>query len=174
MGGIGSGRPKKTVIRKVIREVIPVDDIFNDTELTMYNELLNVYLSDFDEEDLTSSDMDDIINLSMNKVLSFRLLSETKDNIDKQLDVAAAMEKLEKRNEKIKESLSTRRRDRINPNELKGFSIVDLAVAFDQDVADAHNKKIQRMRKEEADMLKKRKDHTGNRYDPDDLSEEVV
>lgn len=173
MGGVGSGRPKKTVIKKVIREVIPVDDIFDDTELVMYNDLLTVYLTDFEESDLTSSDMDDIINLAMNKVLSYRLLRESKGSVDKQLDVAAAMEKLDKRNEKIKESLSTRRRDRINPNELKGFSIVDLAVAYDRDVTEAHNKKIQRMRKEEADMVKKRKDYTGNRYDPDDLSGEV-
>lgn len=173
MGGTGSGRPKKTVIKKVIREVLPVKDIFNDTEMTMYNELLSVYLIDFDEDDLTSSDMDDIINLAMNKVLSFRLLKETKDDVSKQLDVAAAMEKLDKRNEKIKESLSTRRRDRINPNELKGFSIVDLAVAFDKKVAEEHRVKIEKMRKEEAAMIAKRKDYAGNRLDPDDLSGDV-
>ena len=173
MGGTGSGRPKKTIIKKVIREVLPVKDIFNDTELTMYNELLSVYLSDFDEDDLTSSDMDDIINLSMNKVLSFRLLKETKDDVSKQLDVAAAMEKLDKRNEKIKESLSTRRRDRINPNELKGFSIVDLAVAYDREVVEAHRVKIEKMRHEEAQMVKKRESYIGNRYDPDDLSGEA-
>jgi hypothetical protein len=159
------GRPKKVTIKKVIKDLLPKEDIFDDTEAQMYDELLDVYISDFDPDELTSSDMDDIMNIAMNKVLSYRLLKDSKGNIGKQLDVAAALEKLDKRNEKLKESLSTRRRDRINPNDMKGFSIVDLAVAYDQEVQEKHARRIERLRKEEAKLSKKREGYEGNRYD---------
>jgi len=111
--------------------------------------------------------MDDIMNLALNKVLAYRLLRESKDDIGKQLDVATAMEKLDNRNAKLKESLSTRRRDRIDPNELKGFSIVDLAVAYDQEAKDAQQKKLDKLRREEKKMSDIRKDYVGNKYDRD-------
>jgi len=160
-----SSKQKKPTIKKLIKDILPKEDIFNEYEVKIYDELLDVYLSDFDQDELTSSDMDDIINLAMNKVLSIRLLKDSKGNVDKQLDIAAALEKFDKRNEKIKESLSSRRRDRINPNELQGFSIVDLAVGYDQKVKSAHLDKMDKLRKEEQDLLESRKAYSGNRYD---------
>lgn len=168
----GSGKLKKPVIGKIIKDIMPVGDVFDESELSMYNELLGVYVSDFDSDELTSSDMDDIINLAMNKVLSFRLLKDSKGNIDKQLDIATAIEKMDKRSDKIKENLSTRRRDRINPNEMKGYSIVDLAISYDQDVKRKHEERVNRMRAEEQDVLEKRKDYCGNRYDTSENLEE--
>jgi len=165
MGGTGSGKPKKPVIKKLIKEIIPTDKIFSKDEAQMYEDYMEAYLADFDADELISSDMDDIMNLSLNKVLSFRLLKESKDDTDRQIDIAATLEKLDKRNEKIKESLSTRRRDRINPNELKGFSIVDIAVAFDQEAKNVQAKRMLKLRKEEKEMLKKRESYEGNRND---------
>ena len=165
MGGVGSGKPKRPVIKKLIKEIIPTSEIFSEDETKMYEEFMDAYLADFDADELISSDMDDIMNLALNKVLSFRLLKESKDDTDRQIDIAATLEKLDKRNEKIKESLSTRRRDRINPNELKGFSIVDLAVAFDQEAKAAQAKRMEKLRKEEREILKKRESYEGNRND---------
>jgi len=165
MGGTGSGKPKKPVIKKLIKEIVPTADIFTPSEASMYEDFMEAYLADFDAEELISSDMDDIMNLALNKVLSFRLLKESKDDTDRQIDIAATLEKLDKRNEKIKESLSTRRRDRINPNELKGFSIVDLAVAFDQEAKAAQAKRMEKLRKEEKEILKTRESYEGNRND---------
>lgn len=165
MGGSGSGKPKKLEIKKLIKEILPKGDIFNDEEAQMYEDFISAYLTDFDQDDLTSSDMDDIMNLSLNKVLSFRLLKGSKDNVDKQLDIASALEKLDKRSEKIKESLSSRRKDRIDPNELKGFSIIDLAIAYDQSVKAGHVKRMEQLKKEEQDALDRRSDYHGNRYD---------
>ena len=165
MGGTGSGKPKKPVIKKLIKEIIPTADIFSEDEARMYEEFMDAYLADFDADELISSDMDDIMNLALNKVLSFRLLRESKDDTDRQIDIAATLEKLDKRNEKIKESLSTRRRDRINPNELKGFSIVDLAVAYDQEAKAAQAKRMEKLRKEEKAILKKRESYEGNKND---------
>ena len=160
------GRPKNPPTHKeVLKNIIPIKDIFKEEEEKIYNSLIDVYLKDFDEGDLTSSDMDDILSMSMNRVLEIRLLKTTKENADKQIDIAGAIEKLRKQTEKIKENLSSRRRDRINPNEFKGFSIVDLAVSFDDERKQALEEKANELKKEEKDLLEKRKDYTGNRYD---------
>lgn len=157
------GRPKKPKIKKLIKDIMPLESVFSDDERSMYDDYLLAYLNDFDADELTSSDMDDIMSLAMNKVLAYRLLKESKDDVGAQIDVATSMEKLDKRNEKIKESLSTRRKDRIDPNTFKGFSIVDLAVALDQDVKRAHTERLERLRAEEKEMLKKRESYSGNR-----------
>lgn len=159
--------PNPPTPKKMLKEVLPVGDIFKKDELELYNKLVDVYLEDFDAEDLTSSDMDDILDLAKNRVLEFRLLKDSRNDLDRQLDTAATIEKLGKKNEKIKENLSSRRKDRINPNEFKGFSIVDLAVAFDQEKKLKLKEKINKLKQEEEDLLEKRKEYVGNRYDID-------
>jgi len=130
----GRGRPKNPPnVKEMLKEVIPVDELFDENELKIYNSLVDIYLGDFESDDLSSGDMDDIMSLAMNRVFEIRLLKTSKGSPDKQLDISAAIEKLRKQGDNIKSNLSTRRRDRINPNEFKGFSIVDLAVAFDDD-----------------------------------------
>lgn len=162
------GRPKNPPTpKKMLKEILPIEEIFEEDEVVLYNELVNVYLVDFDAEDLTSSDMDDILDLAKNRVLEFRLLKASKGSADRQLDVAAAVEKLGKKNEKIKESLSTRRKDRVNPNEFKGFSIVDLAIAFNNDKKQALKEKVDKLKEEEQAMLERRGDYDGNRNDAD-------
>jgi len=162
------GRPKNPPTpKKMLKEVLPIDLIFEEDEVELYNQLVGVYLEDFDADDLTSSDMDDILDLAKNRVLEFRLLKGSKGNVEVQLDTAAAIEKLGKKNEKIKESLSTRRKDRVNPNEFKGFSIVDLAVAFNNEKRVALKEKVDKLKQEEQEMLKQREEYSGNRYDAD-------
>jgi hypothetical protein len=161
------GRPKNPpTAKKMLKEVLPIDQIFNEDEIELYNKLVDVYLQDFDTDDLTSSDMDDILDLAKNRVFEFRLLKESKDSANI-LDTSTAIEKLSKKNEKIKENLSSRRRDRINPNEFKGFSIVDLAVAYDVDKKAKLQKKADKLKQEEQEMLENRRDYKGNRYDAD-------
>ena len=162
------GRPKKAPSpEKMLKDILPVEDIFEEDELKMYRQLVKVYMADFDTDDLTSSDMDDILDLAKNRVLEFRLLKEAKGNPVKQLDVAQTIERLSKKNEKIKESLSFRRKDRINPNEFKGFSIVDLAVAFDQTKKMKLQEKVRKLKEEERAVLEKRKNYHGNKNDLD-------
>lgn len=162
------GRPKNPPTpKKMLKEVLPIDLIFEEDEVELYNQLVGVYLEDFDADDLTSSDMDDILDLAKNRVLEFRLLKGSKGNVEVQLDTAAAIEKLGKKNEKIKESLSTRRKDRVNPNEFKGFSIVDLAVAFNNEKRVALKEKVDKLKQEEREMLKQREEYGGNQHDAD-------
>ena len=113
-----------------------------------------------------------LVELARNKVLEFRLLQESKDSSDRQLDVAAAVEKLGKKNDKIKENLSTRRKDRINPNEFKGFSIVDLAAAFTNEKKLILREKAEKLKIREKEMLEKRKDYLGNSEDLDVYEED--
>lgn len=162
------GRPKNPPTHKeMLQEIIPVKDIFDKEEEKIYSALTEIYLKDFDKEDLTSSDMDDIMSLAMNKVLEIRLLRSSKGDADKQIDTSAAIERLKRQTEKIKENLSSRRKDRINPNEFKGFSIVDLAVAFDLSKKRRLADKIELLKQEEKEIVEKRKEYTGNRYDVD-------
>jgi len=166
MGGEGSGRPKNPPKpKKLIKDLIPIEEIFSEEEASIYYDLVDVYLADFDQEDLTSGDMDDIMDLAKNRVLEFRLLKTSKDSADRQLDISAALEKIRKENKVLKENLATRRKDRINPNELKGFSIVDLAVAFDEEKKYKLQEQIRKNRVEEEEALKNREGYTGNRYD---------
>lgn len=162
------GRPKNPPKpQEMLKEVIPIDDIFDPDEKTIYESLVDIYLNDFDKDDLTSNDMDDIMSLSMNKVLEIRLLKSSKGSANKQLDISNAIEKIRKQSEKIKENLSSRRRDRINPNEHKGFSIVDLAVAFEQEKKKKLAMRVKENRKEEKEILTEYNKFEGNRYDID-------
>ena len=162
------GRPKNPPrIKEMLKEIIPVGDIFEEDEEKIYHALVDLYLQDFDEEDLTTGDMDDIMGLATNRVLELRLLKDSKGSAAKQIDFSTAIEKIRKQTEKLKESLSSRRRDRINPNEFKGFSIVNLAIAFDEGKKMELTEKIKNLKAEEEIVLSKRKEYLGNRYDAD-------
>lgn len=162
------GRPKSPPKpKKLIKEIVPIDKIFQEDEAAIYHDFVDVYLTDFDRDDLTSGDMDDIMDLAKNRVLEFRLLKTSRDDTDRQVDISTALEKIRKENKVLKENLATRRKDRINPNELKGFSIIDLAVAFDDDKKQALKEQIRKNKKEEEVILESRKEYSGNRYDVD-------
>ena len=162
------GRPKNPPKpQEMLKEVIPIDDIFDEDEKKIYESLVDIYLNDFDKDDLTSSDTDDIMSLAMNKVLEIRLLKSSKGSANKQLDISNAIEKIRKSSEKIKENLSSRRKDRINPREHKGFSIVDLAVAFEQEKKRKLAEKVRANKEEEKDISNEYSKFEGNRYDID-------
>jgi len=75
------GRPKNPPkAREMLKKIIPIDDIFNEDEKRIYESLIDIYLKDFDKDDLTSSDMDDVMSLAMNRVLEIRLLKTGKEN----------------------------------------------------------------------------------------------
>ena len=159
------GRPPK--VKKLLKDVFPVGDLLDEDELAVYSSLVDVYMRDFDEEDLNSTDIDDIMGMAINKVLEMRLLKSAKGNSSAQLDISNALEKLRKQTEKMKENLSSRRRDRVDPNTYKGFSIVDLAVAFDEDKRIKLRQKSLKLKEEESASRKLLKDNPGNRYDND-------
>lgn len=166
--GPGSGRPKlPPKPKKMLKEIIPVQDIFTEEELEIYNSLVDSYTSDFEEDELTSSDVDDLMSLCMNKIFEIRLLKGSKEDPDRHIDISATLEKMRKQTEKFKENLAARRKDRIDPNKYKGFSIVDLAVAFDQEKKNKMEKKAVRLKDGEKEVKKRLDEYKGNRYDMD-------
>lgn len=161
-----AGRPKNPPsAKKILKEIIPINDIFNERELYIYNSLVDTYIKDFDEEELSYGDIDDIMTLAMNKVFEVRLLSSSKDSSNKLLDISKSVDALRKQSDNIKENLATRRKDRVNPNEFKGFSIVDLAVAYDNDKRMKLEEKVRSMKGEQEIAKKVLSDYPGNKYD---------
>jgi hypothetical protein len=161
------GRPKKPPkFREVLKELIPAEQIFEPDEMEMYEGLVSVYLGDFDEQNLTANDMDDIMSIAMNRVLEIRLLKASKGSADMQIDVSAAIEKLRKQTEKLKENLATRRKDRIDPRKHSDFSIVNIAVAYDMERKQEQMRRSSELQKEEDEVLKSNR-LVGNRDDDD-------
>jgi len=161
------GRPKKIPsLKELLSRYIPTSEIFTPDENMMYEGLVGVYLADFDEDQLTANDMDDILSIAMNRVLEIRLLKASRDDSNKQMDSSSAIEKLRRQTDKLKESLASRRRDRIDPKKYAGLSIVDLAVAFDSDRKRQLMNKSVELRDEEEE-IKNSKLLIGNRYDSD-------
>jgi hypothetical protein len=161
------GRPKNPPkARELLKNIIPIKEMFTDDEVEIYEALVDVYLNDF-EDDLTANDVDDVMTLSMNKVLEIRLLKHGKDNTDIQIDISSALEKLRKETGKLKENLSSRRRDRIDPNKYKGFSIVDLAAAYEDNKKLELQERVEQQKKEKSDILlsRERMGYVGNRED---------
>jgi len=133
----------------------------------MYEGLLSIYLKDFDEDHLTASDMDDLMGIALNKVLEMRLLKDSRgEKVDKLLDTASSIEKLRKQTDKLKDNLATRRKDRIDPKKFSGFSIVDLAVAYDMEKKREMMDKAIKFNKEEEEILESEL-LIGNSNDPD-------
>ena len=148
------GRPKKLPnIREMLEDIIPASEIFKEDEEGMYKGLIIIFLGDFDESQLTANDFDDIMSIAMSKVLEIRLLKASRDDPDMQIDTSTTIEKLRKQTEKLKENLATRRKDRIDPKKFSGFSVVDLAVKFDDEKKRKMFEKATGMRKEEEGIL---------------------
>ncbi len=161
------GRPKNPPkAKEILKNIIPIKDMFSDEEIKIYEALVDVYLNDFDD-DLTANDVDDVMTLSMNKILEIRLLKHGKDGAVSQMDISGALEKLRKETGKLKENLSNRRRDRIDPNKYKGFSIVDLAVAYEDNKKLELRERVEQRQKDKREILdsRERMGYVGNKED---------
>jgi hypothetical protein len=151
----GRGRPPKAPdFKTMLAQSVPSAELFEEQEGKMYENLVNIYLKDFDEDQLTANDMDDIMSIAMNRVLEFRLLKSSKGNPDKQIDASTAIERLRKQTDKLKENLGSRRKDRIDPKKFSGFSIVDLAVNYDMEKKKAMYERATGLRFEEEELLR--------------------
>ena len=160
------GRPKNPPkAREMLKVLIPVNDMFDEEEVRIYEGLIDINLNDFDEDELTSSDIDDIMTLATNKVLEIRLLKGSKGNADKHMNISSSIEKLRSQTEKIKVSLASRRKDRVDLTP-KGFSIVDIAVAFDESKKLKLEDKARKMKAEQDELLPEL-NKFGNRLDLD-------
>ncbi len=144
---------------KIVAFLPPKASLRSAQEETRFYIALNAFLGDFDIYELSSSDMEDIVNLSMNRILEARLLAATTENVDDLIDVSQTMERFRKHSEKCKSSLSSRRSDRIDPKNKQNFSIVDIVYGYDDKKKVEYAERIAKMEKENEEFRKKKGKH---------------
>ena len=157
---------KTILLPELIAGVFPTYQTLDKKERVIFNNISATYLKDFENEELSYSDMDDVFSLAMNKILELRLLKVNKTKPKALNDLFIPLEKLKKQSEKLKEALSNTRKDRKKQTLKTGISILDLAAAFDEDRQEALEEKEKRLLEKEVEFLKNRTP-TGNRDDMD-------
>lgn len=136
--------------RKILIAFLPDKKIWKDVqEEKDFYTILNSYISDFDLDELNSSDIEDIVSLAVNRVIENRLLAISPNDPNVLVDVSTTIEKFRKHSEKVKMSLASRRTDRIDPKMTQNFSIVDLVHAFDDRKKAEFQERIKRQEEEE-------------------------
>jgi len=140
----------------LIGMVFPTYQTLTKKEQITFNNISAAYLKDFENEELSYSDMDDVFSLALNKILELRLLKIAKKKPNLLSDTFISLEKLKKQNDKLKESLATTRKERKKHVLKSGVSILDLAASFDEE-------RKEKLEKKEKELLKKEKEFIKNR-----------
>ncbi len=130
------------LLTEALDKVYPIYHTFDKDEKTLFMNIVTTYLKDFAKEELSYTDLDDVFSLGTNKVLEFRLYKE-----DSSSKTFQALEKIKKQNEALKESLATRRKDRLKDAHKAGITILDIAAQFDE-------KRLEQKAKEERRQLR--------------------
>jgi hypothetical protein len=158
--------PKESKLLSGLKNILPIDDFFHEDEIPVFFQMIDFYLQDFEEGDLSANDIDDLIAIAQNRILEIRLLKHGKSKTSAQIDTAQAIEKLRKQTEKAKENLLVRRKDRLAGKDVHSFTIVDLVAAYENDKKLRLTERVDKLVAEEQDILNNRGD-IGNRDDPD-------
>lgn len=136
---------------------LPNRNVFRTArEEKSFYSLVNSYLQGFDFDELSASDIEDVVTLAKNTVLEERLLAASVEDSKGILDISTTIEKLRKSSSSIKGNLSNRRVDRIDPKNKQNFSIVDIVFAYDEKMKQEFQKRIDDMEKENDDFLEKK------------------
>lgn len=149
-----------------LKEILPINDFFHEDEIPVFFQIIDFYLQDFDEDDLTANDIDDLLTIAQTRVLEIRLLKHGKAKPAAQLDISQAIERLRKQTEKAKENLLVRRKDRLSGKDASSFTIVDLVAAYENERKLKLSEELTALQKEEEEALTKH-NKDGNRTDPD-------
>lgn len=157
---------KTILLPELISGVFPTYQTLDKKERVIFNNISATYLKDFENEELSYSDMDDVFSLAMNKILELRLLKVNKTKPKALNELFIPLEKLKKQSEKLKEALSNTRKDRKKQTLKTGVSILDLAAAFDEERKAGLEKKEKELLRNEKEFLKNRASG-GNKDDMD-------
>ena len=161
-----SPNPNETQLLTRLKEILPLDDFFHEDEIPVFFQMIDFYLQDFEEGDLSANDIDDLISIAQNRILEIRLLKHGKIKASAQIDISQAIEKLRKQTEKAKENLLVRRKDRLAGKDVHSFTIVDLVAAYENNKKLRLAERVDKLVTEEQNHLQCRAD-IGNRNDPD-------
>jgi len=145
-----------------IEQLMPALDVLaGRSEQTLYYNYIRLVLEDFESEDLTSSDIDDIMTLALNRVIEYRLMKGAAKNPMLLLQAAPTIERFRKFSEKTKSNLASRRVDRIDVRNKPAFSIVDLCATLDEQVKSDYDLRLSKMRDENKDYVPPKRDDDG-------------
>jgi len=150
-------------ILNIIEKISPAREVLADrSEQEVYYNYIKMILEDFDADDLTSSDIDDIATLARNKVIELRLMKLGAKSPIRVLEAMPTIEKLSKASEKIKSNLASRRVDRIDVKNRPAFSIVDLAAHLDNNDKLDFERRMKELERERDEFKPPLRDERGN------------
>lgn len=130
-------------------------------EQLVYYNTIYLFLKDFSVDELSFSDMDDVITLAVNRVLEQRLLQACRKSDKMLLEAAPSLEKFRKHSDKIKQNLASRRVDRIDLKNKPSMSIVELAAHLDAKKALDFESRLEALKQESEDFVPPPRDSKG-------------
>ena len=141
----------------LIECLLPIREALQDAEEEkLFFGIVKQFVADFPRGELSASDVDDISNLALNRILELRLLKAAKKSPKMVMDAANTIEKFRKNSEKLKMNLASRRTDRVDTKNKQSFSIVDLAEAFDQKKRDSLEQRARELEEAQVKFEKKK------------------
>lgn len=140
---------KDEVKKETLKAFLPDRvSLINASEEKSFYIILNSFLKDFEPSELSSSDLEDIVSLAINRVVENRLMALAKQNPGELLNVSTTIERFRKHSDKVKSNLASRRTDRIDTKGKQAFSIVDLVYAYDDKKKEEFEKRMNSHKKE--------------------------
>lgn len=152
---IGKGRKLR---QSMIRRLMPERGVFTAKEKERYVGIVKTFLDDFGDEELTASDFDDINEIAKSDILETRYLRASKNDTGVLVAVQQSLERVQKRKQVAKESLSARRADRKEAGANTDITIVDLVVRMDNEQKKKNKERLDNLLKEEKETAKRLKD----------------
>jgi hypothetical protein len=144
---------------EILETIIPADDIFTPKEKERFLGFLRLYMNQFGKDTVLSiSDIDDISQLCMNRIMEVRLYAKVKSGDQQLPDITSALEKYKKDTAKLKEQLAANRSVRIDPRAARDVTVLDVLYDYDSEASDAHeNEILERLQEEEEKVAGKAK-----------------
>ena len=144
---------------KIVKSLIPKRGVLTPREKERYNRLVVTLLADFKNEEPTSSDVADILEVALCDTMEQRLMEASRGDPGVIVATSQAMERWYKRKQQARENLATRRVDRNkDARNSQDISIVDLAVRYDAEQRRKDKERLEDLLKKEAKVAKQLKD----------------
>jgi hypothetical protein len=145
-----------------IELMMPARSILVDRqEQLIYYNTIHLFLKDFSVDEISFSDLDDVITLALNRVLEQRLWQASRKSPKMILEASSAIEKFRKHSDKIKQNLASRRVDRIDLKNKPTMSIVELAAHLDAKKQLDFEARLEALKQEATDFVPPERDEMG-------------
>ena len=137
--------------------IVPTQKVLTKEEKLPYYKIINMFIRGFEGHELLPFDIDDIVQLALNRVLENRLLESGKNSPKDMLDISNSIERIHKHSERLRQNLASRRTDRLDPKDRPTFSIVDLAAAYDAKRKAELDERARKIEEENNDFLERQR-----------------